>query len=289
MTNVFHTYHPAVPFAFLACVLALTMACMHPVYVALSLVGALTCSTVCRGTRATLMSLRWVVPLCLIVAAANPLFVASGSTELFRIGQRAVYLEALAYGLCSGGMFAAVFLWFASYSACLDSERSMMLFGRALPIVTLMVSQVLRLVPQFVSRGRVVTAVQDAASAAAPQTKRQKTQARMRVVNVLMGWGMEDSLKRSDAMRARGYHCGAKRTNYQRFRIGPSDVCALACVAVFAAASVGCAMLELATYSFYPTVQPAGPWWHFAPYVLLMLFPLALSALDWWRWRTVNE
>ena len=40
-----------------------------------------------------------------------------------------------------------------------------------------MVSQVLRLVPQFVSRGRAVLAVQNAASAAtARKTKREKPQ-----------------------------------------------------------------------------------------------------------------
>ena len=153
--NVFHLYH-VVPVCLSACALALTMACMHPVFACLSLAGALACSVVCRGLRATLLSLRWVIPLCLIVSAANPFFVASGSTELFRIGPRAFYAEALAYGLCSGAVFAAVFLWFASYSACLDSERSMMLFGNRLPTITLMVSQVLRLVPQFVSRGHTV-------------------------------------------------------------------------------------------------------------------------------------
>ena len=186
MTNVFHTYHPAVVFVFLASALALSMACLHPVFTALSLAGALACSCVCRGGRATLLSLRWIVPLCLVVAAANPFFVASGSTELFRIGQRAIYAEALLYGLCSGGMFASVFLWFASYSACMDSENSLALFGNAAPVVTLMVSQVLRLVPQFVSRGRAIADVQDSMSAAAPRTKKDAAQGRMRIVSVLM-------------------------------------------------------------------------------------------------------
>ncbi|WP_307983174.1 hypothetical protein [uncultured Senegalimassilia sp.] len=183
-------------------------------------------------------------------------------------------------------MFAAVFLWFASYSACLDSQRTMMLFGRLLPVVTLMVSQVLRLVPQFVSRGRAVLAAQNAASAATAQTKCEKAAARLRVVNVLMGWGMEDSLERSDAMRARGYNCGAKRTSYRRFRIGRADVCVLVCLFFLVAASVACAVVELSGYAFYPTMKAIGPWWHFVPYVLFMLFPVALSVLDWWRWRS---
>lgn len=286
MTNVFHTYHPAVGFAFLASALALSMACLHPVFVALSLAGALACSCVCRGRRATLLSLRWVVPLCLVVAAANPFFVASGSTELFRIGHRAIYAEALLYGLCSGGMFASVFLWFASYSACMDSENSLALFGNAAPVVTLMVSQVLRLVPQFVSRGRAIADVQDCTSAAAPATKRDAARGRMRVVSVLMGWGMEDALERSDAMRARGYDCGAKRTTYARFHMGRADAAVLVVVGMLAAASAVCAWAVLSQYAFYPTMASLAPWWFYLPYALLMAVPPVLWAKDWLQWRS---
>lgn len=286
MTNVFRTYHPAVAFAYLTCVIAFTMACMHPVYVALSLAGALAASAVCRGLWATLLSLRWVVPLCLVVAAANPLFVASGSTELFRIGTRAIYVEALFYGLCSGAMFASVFLWFASYSACMDSENSTALFGNAVPTIALMVSQVLRLVPQFVSRGRAISDVQDCASAAAARGKRDAARGRMRVVSVLMGWGMEDALERGDAMRARGYDCGARRTTYSRFRLGAHDVGLLVLVAVLAAASALCAYAALANFSFYPTVSGLVPFWLYIPYALLMLVPSALWLRDWLVWRS---
>lgn len=286
MTNVFHTYHPAVAFAYLACAIALAMACMHPVYAALSLAGALAASAVCRGLRATLLSLRWVVPVCLVVAAANPLFVASGSTELFRLGTRAIYAEALFYGLCSGAMFASVFLWFASYSACMDSENSMALFGNVAPTVTLMVSQVLRLVPQFVSRGRAISDVQDCVSAAAARGKREESGDRMRIVSVLMGWGMEDALGRSDAMRARGYDCGSRRTTYARFRFGRSDAALLALVVVLAAASALCACDALANFSFYPTISGVAPFWLYIPYALLMAVPPVLWLYDWLVWRS---
>lgn len=285
MDNVFHSYHPAVAFSFLACALVLTMACLQPLYVAVSLVGALACSAVCRGGRATLLSLRWVVPLCLVVAAANPFFVASGSTELFHVGQRAVYLEALAYGLCSGGMFAAVFLWFASYAACMDSENSLALFGNVLPVVTLMVSQVLRLVPQFVSRGRAVAAVQDAASSAAPRGKRDVARGRMRIASVLMGWGMEDALERSDAMRARGYDCGVRRSTYCRYRLGAADAAVLGVIFALAATGAAGAWAVCSGYSFYPVMDASGPWWCALPYALLMTLPPVLWLKDWLQWR----
>lgn len=286
MRNVFHTYHPAVAFVFLACAIVLSMAAFHPVYVALSLAGALACSFVTRGPRPTLRSLRWVVPLCLVVAAANPLISASGSTELFRIGVRAVYAESLAYGLCSGAMFASVFLWFASYSACMDSEHALALFGNAAPVVTLMVSQVMRLVPQFVSRGAEIAAVHDAASAAAPQSKRDGARARLRIVSVLMGWGMEDSLERSDAMRARGYACGARRTTYKRFALSTCDIAVIASTVALAVLSAMLAWVACSQYQFYPVMSVLVFWWGYVPYAAFLLVPAALWLKEWWQWKS---
>lgn len=283
--NPFATYHPAVAFAFLACAIVLSMAAMQPVYVALSFAGAVACSLVCRGARATAGSFAWIVPLWLVVTVANPLFSASGSTELFRIGVRAVYAESLVYGACSGGMLASVFLWFSCYSACMSSANSLALFGNVLPIVSLMVSQVMRLVPQFVARGRGIAAAQDAVSAAAPRTKRQQASGRLRIVSVLMSWGMEDGIERSDAMRARGYDCGARRTTYKRYRFGRADAVVVGAVAVLATAAGACAAAICLRFAFYPVLSGWGPWWAYAPYALLMAVPPVLRLREWLVWR----
>ena len=284
--NPFATYHPAVAFVFLACAIVISMAALQPVFVALSFLGALACSVVCRGARATAGSFVWIVPLWLVVAIANPLFSASGSTEILRIGVRAVYVESLVYGACSGGMLASVFLWFSSYAACMNSANTMALFGNVLPIVSLMVSQVMRLVPQFVARGRGIAAAQDAVSAAAPQTKRQQTAGRLRIVSVLMGWGMEDGIERSDAMRARGYDCGARRTTYKRYRFGRADASVLAAIVVLAAVAGACAAAVCVRFSFYPTLSGWGAWWAYLPYALLMAVPSALRFKEWLLWRS---
>ena len=284
--NPFATYHPAVAFVFLACAIVISMAALQPVFVALSFLGALACSVVCRGARATAGSFVWIVPLWLVVAIANPLFSASGSTEILRIGVRAVYVESLVYGACSGGMLASVFLWFSSYAACMNSANTMALFGNVLPIVSLMVSQVMRLVPQFVARGRGIAAAQDAVSAAAPQTKRQQMAGRLRIVSVLMGWGMEDGIERSDAMRARGYDCGARRTTYKRYRFGRADASVLAAIVVLAAIAGACAAAVCLGFSFYPTLSGWGAWWAYLPYALLMAVPSALRFKEWLLWRS---
>lgn len=284
-SNAFQTYHPAVAFAYLACAIVLSMATLQPVFVVLSFAGAVACSVVCRGARATGRSFAWIVPLWLVVTIANPLFSASGSTELFRIGVRAIYAESLLYGACSGGMLASVFLWFSSYSACMNSANTMALFGNVLPVVSLMVSQVMRLVPQFVARGRGIAAAQDATSAAASQTKRQQAAGRFRIVSVLMGWGMEDGIERSDAMRARGYDCGARRTTYKRYRFSRADAAVLGVIVVLAVIAGACAAAVCLKFSFYPTLSGWGAWWAYVPYALLMAVPPILQFKEWLLWR----
>lgn len=285
MHNPFLTYHPAVAFAYLACAIVFSMAVMQPVYVALSLVGAIVCSCVMRGGRRTARMLGGVAVLALIVAAANMVFVASGSTELFRVGVRAFYLESLVYGVCSGCMLVSVLLWFASYAACMGSDASMALFGNVAPTVTLMVSQVLRLVPQFVARGRNIVASQDAVTSAEARTKRQAASDRLRAISVLAGWGMEDGLVRGDAMRARGYGCGVRRSTYRRYRIRHADAAALATILALAAASAPGAWLAASQFSFYPALAGFAPWWAYVPYALLMCVAPALVLKEWWQWR----
>ena len=285
MRNPFLTYHPVVAFVYLACAIAFSMAVMQPAFVALSLMGAIACSCVTRGVRRTVRTLAGVALLALIVAVANFAFVASGSTELFRVGVRAFYLESLVYGVCSGCMLASVLLWFSSYAASMDSDASMALFGNAAPTVTLMVSQVMRLVPQFVSRGRDIVASQDAVTSAEAKSKRDAASDRLRAVSVLAGWGMEDGLVRGDAMRARGYGCGVRRTTYKRHRIRRTDTAALAVIGVLAIASALCAWVAVSEFSFYPVLSGFAPLWAYVPYVLLMAVAPALAFKEWLQWR----
>lgn len=280
----FSAYHPVVALTYLVCAAGFAMAAMQPVYAGLSLAGALVCAVCVRGAE-SLRHMAWLAVLVLVVTVANMLFVSEGATTLFTLGSRAFTLEALLYGLCSGIMLAAVFLWMASYAACMDSAATTELLGRAMPTVSLMISQVMRLVPQFARRGRTVAAALAATPAAAPRGARERTAGSLRTVSVLMGWGLEDSLVRADSMRARGYACGATRTTYRRCRMRCADAILLAIVIVLAAVNIPLVALACSQYSFYPTLPRLVAWWGYLPYAALMLLPAALALREWWLWR----
>ena len=214
--TAFDRYHPVVAFCYFAVLLVVEMAAMQPVYLAISFSAALACSVLLRGARATGRTLAWQLPLVAVIALANPLFSASGSTEIFRLGVRAFYLESFAFGACMGLMLATVLLTLESASRVFTSDRVMALFGNAAPTVGLMLSMTARLVPQFVRRGTDIGGVQRACTAArppvgesegddAPRARRGAAlRDNLRLSSVLMGWSMEDSLETASAMKARG-------------------------------------------------------------------------------------
>ena len=81
----FGNLHPAVSMAYFVLVLSLTLACMHPVAVVLSFLGASWFSIRLRGWRAYGHTMRFVGPMFLLIALANPLFNHRGVTMLFTI------------------------------------------------------------------------------------------------------------------------------------------------------------------------------------------------------------
>ncbi len=275
----FSTAHPAVPALYIVVTLGLTMFSMQPVLLALSLVGGLAYGFASRGPAATLGALRWQLPLILIVAVFNPLFSASGSTELFRLGERAVYLESLVYGACMGGLFVSSVLWFEAATSMVGYDKVLALFGNAVPVVALMISMCMRLIPQFMRRGRVIFAVQDAIDVPG-RAVTEPVRARLRASSVLMGWSMEDSLERADAMRARGWDAARRRTTYARYRFHRSDAVALAALAACGALCAAIAYIATTQFSFYPRFSVPVAWWGYAVYAVWMFVPCAMQVLD---------
>ena len=288
-TLPFATCHPVVPAVYVAVTLVLTMACMQPVLIGLSLLGVLSFSCTVRGVAPTMGMLRWQIPVIILISLVNPLFSASGSTELLCIGTHAVYAESLAYGASMGALFVASVTWFMGAAELLPFDRVMALLGNAAPTVALMISMAMRLIPRFVRQGKTIDAVQRVARSCAlasfagqaPRPDRHlDLRLRLRLSSVLMGWTMEDSLETADAMRARGWGAAARRTTYTRFRFGARDAWVLVFIAAFALVAMLLGYVATTQFAFYPTMPALVPWWGYVPYATWMLLPSILFAIE---------
>ncbi len=282
--TAFDTCHPAVPATYFAATGCIAIFAMQPVCVGISLAGALAFSFASRGWRRTLAGLRWQLPMVALVAVANPLFSASGSTLLARLGPMAIYQESIAYGACAGVLLVAVVLWFEGAACVLTQDRLLQLGARALPTVTLATSMAAQLVPQLMRRSQAVRAATLATTAAAPAGSRARG---VRVADQLMSWSMEDSIERSDAMRARGWGATDRRSCYLPDSFRTADAIALAGIALLAAASALLACVACSQWRFYPTMPRLVAWWGYLPYVALVLLPTALDLGQRIRWGRV--
>lgn len=283
----FQTSHPAVGGLCVAAILLLGMFVFQPVYLVTSLVGALCFCLSSLGARATLRKLLWVVPMLVLVCAVNPLFSASGSTELVRVGAMVVYAESLAYGACMGAMLAATILWFEALALVVPSDRMLATAGRVLPTVSLMVSVAAGLVPQLMRKATSTNVTLDACTCANTSLGRRGRV--RRTSTMLVSWAMEDSLERSDAMRARGWGATDRRTSYRTYRMRTGDLVALACLTLLAAASALLGSVAASQWTFYPTMPRLIVWWGYVPYAILSLLPTILTMVERVRWHRAGR
>ncbi len=280
--TAFDASHPGVALAYLVVALGLAMFSIQPVLVSLSFTGGLAACACSRGLVRTLLDLRWQLAMVAVIALLNPLFSASGSTELFKVGVRAVYLESVAYGACMGALFMATVLWCQAAAALLGADRVLELAGGVLPTVSLMVSMCMRLVPRFVRKGRRIAAVERAAGRDAG------ARSHLRTSTVLMAWSMEDSLAAADAMRARGWAGAPRRTRYARYRFTAADALALAGVLLAGLLAGVCAAAATSQYAFFPTMSSLVLWWGYVPFGLYMALPALLHAREALVWRCLE-
>ncbi len=282
-STAFDACHAAVPAMLFAGVAALSMLAVHPVFVTLSLSGALAFSLVARGAAATVRGLAWQLPLLVLVCLLNPFFSASGSTLLLKVGPRSVYLESLAYGATMGALLVATVLWFEDAAAVLAQDRLLALAGRRARSVPLVASMAAQLVPQMLGRARAVRAAARACTAAGPRPPARDEL--LRTSTMLLSWSLEDSLERADAMRARGWESGSPRTRYRPERFRARDAVAAAGIAALLALGAAGAWAACSSWEFYPRMSGLAPWWCYLPFALLALLPAVAELAARWAER----
>ena len=249
MNDSFSALHPALTFCYFAAVLLLTMLVLHPVFLALSLLGALGYCAVLRGWRSLGRTLGWLVPFLVLMAALNALLNHAGVTMLFYLPNgNPVTREALCYGAAAAAMFAAVILWFQCCNVVMTAEKYLYVFGSALPGVSLLLSMALRFVPKFSAHIRSVRAAQASLGCGTREGSAwQRLKNGAHILSVTVSWALESGITAADSMKSRGYGAG-RRTYFGNYRFTRRDgvlsaVLALALAGV--CAGVGCGALTV--------------------------------------------
>ena len=278
----FGNLHPAVSMAYFVLVLGLTLACMHPVTVVLSFLGASWFSIRLRGWRAYGHTMRFVGPMFLLIALANPLFNHRGVTMLFTINHLWYTLEAVCYGLVSGCSLCAVIMWFTCYQEVMTSDKFLFLFGQIAPNTALLITMTLGLIPRLQERSAQIRTAQ---KMLLPENKRllPRLHAANRNLSALLTWSMENAVQTADSMKARGY--GVRRL----FVFDSRDAAVLGLILALAGICVLGRVFGHGTMEFYPRMDAvftgvSGAVLYIA-FAVLALFPSILEMKEKLTWR----
>ena len=80
--GAFSGYHPLVNFLYFVLILIGAMIFMHPLSLAISLLGAFTYSVMLSGNKALKFNLKYCIPMMVVTALVNPSFNHEGITIL---------------------------------------------------------------------------------------------------------------------------------------------------------------------------------------------------------------
>lgn len=285
MKNAFAGYHPGVNFLWAAMVLTGAMALRHPVSLLIAACCALVWSIRLGGRQAAVFAFRGMLPLLVLTTLLNPLFSHAGATILVYLpGGNPLTLESILYGLSAGLSLVTVILWFSGLTQVLTTDKFMVLFGKAVPALSLVLSMAMGLVPRFKRRLEQVARGQKAVGRdPAEGSLMQRVKKSLRVLSILVTWAMEDAIQTADSMRGRGYGL-PDRTAYDPTPLTRRDRDALLFLGLLGAMLVSLALQGGFRWTYYPLVSGVGlNLWSLTAqlcYLVLCAFPLIL---DWWE------
>lgn len=292
MEDAFAAYHPAVGFLFFLGAIITGMCFSHPLFLAISLFSSLLYYLLLRG-RKGLKFLGGMVLLWAAMAALNAVLVQEGDTVLFTYwGGRVFTREALLYGICAGSIFLSVMLWFSCYNVVMTSDKFICLFGRLIPSLSLLLSMILRLIPNFENKAKTIMGARRCIGMSPDNgEKRERLRHSADILSVLTSWALEGAVVTADSMKSRGYGSG-ERSNFNIFRRSSRDTVAAGVLLgglalLLVGVSHGAARAE-----FYPRIT-LGEWNGYTllgalGYAVFLLTPSAIHIGEDVTWRILR-
>ena len=290
MKDEFTRCHPGLNLMFYLFVMGITVFYMHPVLLAVSGVAASGYLVRLRGIRGLVRVFGLALTVAVLSAVINSMFSHQGMTILGYLPTgNPVTLESLMYGACTGGMMGVVILWCATWTKVMTSDKLIYLFGKGFPVLSLLLSMVLRFLPQFSAQTkRVVAAQRCVGRDVGYGSIWQRLHKGVRVLSILVTWSLETSVDTADSMKARGYGLRG-RTQYHQYRWDFRSSLLLAGMA-------GCGIVVLAGIMSRGLEMLYFPLWHmndttpfaclcYGLYGVLCWIPWILNMVEDWKWR----
>lgn len=293
MRNEFSACHPIVNFAFYIVAFVMGMCFLHPLFVGCSLLMSLTYYGIVKK-----YILKYALSMLLLFLGftlINPIFNIYGKTVLFTyFNNRPYTLEGLCYGMALAAMFISVLTWFATYNHVMTEDKFLYCFGKAAPSVSLILTMVFRMVPEFNKKSGQISAARKCIGKATDNgTYYEKVGHGMQTLSALTSWALEGGIVMSDSMKSRGYGCG-KRTYYSIYTMTKRDVGLLGVIFILLILIITGVVNGGTKVQFVPYISVSGTdniWTitGFFSYFLLLSIPTIMSLMEELKWHILKS
>jgi energy-coupling factor transport system permease protein len=258
-----HAARAAVAATYVMAICALVLIYDHPLVLGTTLIAVVAAGRAAGVGAELARAARLALPLALLVALINPLVSQEGLTVLVQgwtvpvLGRLDITLEALAYGGLTGLRVLILMLAFGLYSAAVNPDDVLRLFGRLSMRSSLTATLATRLVPVI---GRDAQRLSDAYELRAERPERGGRGRRLRrgaiLTRALAAGSLERAVDLAAAMEVRGY-AAARRRGRARVRAPWSvhDVAFFASALALAAAALAGVLGGVARFDPYPTLH----------------------------------
>ncbi len=293
MKDTFSEFHPIINLSYFLAVIISTMLFFDVYFLPISFVAAFSYALFIGGGKFIKMFLIFVPPIVLLSTVINMYTNQAGDTVLFQIGYRVFTWEAMTYGLMNALMFTTIIIWFYTYNAVVTSDKFLYVFGKIIPTLALVFSMVLRFVPLFTKRAKLIATGQKCIGKdIGTGTKKEKTRHGIKILSIMVSWSLENSIDTSDSMKARGY--GLKgRTSYNNFTFSSRDLQYGIIVGTVTLITFW-GIPNMGTYTFYyPYIEVIyeSPIWYlvYTCSAILCFLPLLINLGESIRWKYLKS
>ncbi len=276
MQREFLTYNPIAIFIYFMLLVGIVISTASPAVLFVSVAVSLFYIFMLGGIKSLIKNILMMIITVFFITLINILFTHRGNTNLFNIGENAVTLEALLFGLFAGCVFANIIVWFECLNKILNGEMILYLFSRISSFFALFVSMIFRYIPLLRKRYAEISNVQRCMGVTENGSLLKKIKTTARRTSILISWSLEASIETADSMAARGY--GLKgRSTYSMYKFILRDLFLTFLMILFACISLFFMKKYDVEVIFYPSVEYPQCDLHFIV-VLLSFFALSMIA-----------
>lgn len=284
----FGAYHPAVLLVYFTIVLTQAMFVNNPVIQLTALAGSICYCGVLQEKKENKSDLLFYLPLLVLIALTNPLFVHNGVTPLFFMNGNPVTLEAVIYGVFIGVMVVAVMLWCKCFSKIMTGDKIIYLFGKPMPKLALLLSMAIGFIPLLKQKAKEIRQAQKAIGYYSSVSITDKIKSNVQVLSALIGWSLENAAETAMSMKGRGYGTG-KRANFSLIRFQKEDGILLTAVLLLGGIVLAGNMAGGTGFYFYPHISPvrisAVSVITYGAYALLAMLPFGIQIKEGLQWK----